>query len=210
MIAATGGAAAAAAAAGRGFQEEEEEMTHYSPGDLADGWEFKILRSRSGAFRDPEKLRAALQDEKRGGWVFLEKFDDCGVRLKRPAGTKVAEDDIASGYDPYRTTLGVSNELWTLSFLVTLFGFLLMLLVLGCTVAILTRPDGPPPRPEAVREQRPAKTKGNGQSHQGQKTGNRFPAPITKDRLGPRMDLEKAEGSRAGADGPRPSRAGVQ
>jgi hypothetical protein len=100
-----GGAAAAAAA--EQMRQEEEEMTVYSPKDLAEGWEFKILR---GWFRKPENLRAVLEEEKRGGWVLVEKFDDNRIRLKRPAGIKVVEEDLASGYDPYRTTVGLPNQ----------------------------------------------------------------------------------------------------
>ncbi len=112
MIAATGGAAAAAAAeAERLRQQEEEEMTPYTPKDLAEGWEFKILRSSWSGFRTPEQLRAILEEEKRGGWMLVEKFDDSRVRLKRPAGTKVIEEDLASGgYDPYRTMVGTPRK----------------------------------------------------------------------------------------------------
>ncbi len=112
MIAATGGAAAAAAAeAERLRQQEEEEMTPYTPKDLAEDWEFKIIRSNWGGFSNPEKLRAILEEEKRGGWTMVEKFDNGRIRLKRPTGTKVIEEDLASGgYDPYRTTVGTPSE----------------------------------------------------------------------------------------------------
>ena len=125
---ATGGAAAAAAAAEQMRRQEEEEMTSYSPKDLAEGWEFKILR---GWFRDSDKLRAVLEDEKRGGWVLVEKFDDGRIRLKRPAGTKVVEEDLASGYDPYRTTVGGASQgaivLAALSCFLAVFGVILFL-----------------------------------------------------------------------------------
>ena len=39
------GAGGTAAAAQRRREEEEEEMTGYSAEDLAEGWEFKIVRS---------------------------------------------------------------------------------------------------------------------------------------------------------------------
>ena len=74
------GAAAARAAAER---NEEEEMTRYTPKDIAENWEFKILRSATGAFRDPDVLRTALDAEQRAGWTLVEKFDDARVRLKR-------------------------------------------------------------------------------------------------------------------------------
>jgi hypothetical protein len=107
-----GGAAAASAAAAAAAEmqrQEEEEMTSYTPKDLAEDWEFKILRSNFGAFRTAEKLRAVLEKERRGGWTLVEKFDDCRIRLKRPAGNKVIEADFADGYDPYRTTVGMSQ-----------------------------------------------------------------------------------------------------
>jgi hypothetical protein len=106
MSVGAGAAAAAAAAAAELQRQEEEEMTSYSTKDLAEGWEFKIVRSNFATFRKPEKLRAVLDEEKRGGWTLVEKFDDQRIRLKRPAGTKVIEVDFADGYDPYRTTVG--------------------------------------------------------------------------------------------------------
>ena len=100
------GAAAAAAAEAERKRQEEEEMSGYSGKDLADGWEFKIMRSSMGSFRKPEKLRDVLEQEKRGGWTFVEKFDDSRIRLKRPAGGKPVDGDFADGYDPYRTNTG--------------------------------------------------------------------------------------------------------
>ena len=44
-------AAAAAAEAARLRNQEEEEMTPYNEKELAEGWEFKILRSNMNAFR---------------------------------------------------------------------------------------------------------------------------------------------------------------
>ena len=56
MSAGAAGAAAAAAVAQQ-MREEEEEMTKYSDAELDEGWEFKILRSNTAAFRKPEVLR---------------------------------------------------------------------------------------------------------------------------------------------------------
>jgi hypothetical protein len=116
MSAGSGAAAASAAAAAR-QRHEEEEMTSYTPNDLASDWEFKILRSNFATFGDPQKLRAILEEEKRGGWVLVEKFDDRRIRLKRPAGTKLTQGDFADGYDPYRTTIGVSEGFLVLTIL---------------------------------------------------------------------------------------------
>ena len=106
---ASAGAAAGAAAAER-MRREEEEMTGYTGKELSEDWEFKILHSNMGAFGKPEKLRAALDAEKRGGWILVEKFDNNRIRLKRPAGTKVVEGDFSDGYDPYRSQLGMSES----------------------------------------------------------------------------------------------------
>lgn len=106
----TAGAGAVAAAIAAEMQRrEEEEMTPYGPADLAGGWEFKILRANTAAFRDPARFRAILDEEARGGWVLVEKFDDYRVRLKRPARAKEVQGDFAEGYDPYRTTVGASS-----------------------------------------------------------------------------------------------------
>src|SRR5690348_5500664 len=51
-------AAGAAARAAAEARREEEDMTTYTPQDLAENWEFKILRGAIGGFREPERLRA--------------------------------------------------------------------------------------------------------------------------------------------------------
>jgi hypothetical protein len=104
----TGAAAAAAAAeAARIRNQEEEEMTPYSEKELAEGWEFKILRSNLNSFRKPENLRTYLEEESRAGWVLVEKFDDNRLRLKRPASAR--QTDASLNFDPYRTQVGPSN-----------------------------------------------------------------------------------------------------
>jgi hypothetical protein len=99
--------AAAAAAQARRKREEEEEMTLYTRDDLAEDWEFKILRSMSGAFKNPETLKRVLDEESRAGWLLVEKFDNQRIRLKRPANAKKVAPDV--GFDPYRTYYGVSE-----------------------------------------------------------------------------------------------------
>jgi hypothetical protein len=100
-------AAAAAAAARRRARREEESMTGYTPSDLADGWEFKILRSATSAFRDPARMREALEQESRAGWTLVEKFDNQRLRLKRPATARAGDSGL--DFDPYRTTFGISE-----------------------------------------------------------------------------------------------------
>lgn len=102
-----GAAAAAAAAAKRRQQEEEELMTDYSPRDLAEGWEFKILRSATGIFRNPSYLKVVLDEEAKAGWTLVEKFDNGRIRLKRPPAAR--SSDAGLPFDPYRTTVGISE-----------------------------------------------------------------------------------------------------
>lgn len=100
-------AAAAAAAARRRREEEEECMTPYRPQDLSEGWEFKILRSATGAFKDPATLQGYLAEEGQAGWVLVEKFDNSRVRLKRPAGAR--QNDGSLAFDAYRTAVGMTE-----------------------------------------------------------------------------------------------------
>src|SRR5262245_1436929 len=99
-------AAAAAAEHARRLREEEEEMTPYSTTDLSQDWEFKILRSAVGGFRNPERLRRVLEEEARAGWTLVEKFDNSRLRLKRPAAAR--ERDGKLNFDPYHTFAGPS------------------------------------------------------------------------------------------------------
>ena len=136
MSAGAGAGAAAAAAAAELMRQEEEEMTGYSGKELSDDWEFKILRSNMGTFRNPEKLRAALEQEKRGGWTLVEKFDNNRIRLKRPAGTKVVEGDFSEGYDPYRTQVGAADAKIALIVLGIAFS---VMIGIGLFIALVAR-----------------------------------------------------------------------
>ena len=100
-------AAAAAAARRRREREEEEHMTPYTPQDLAENWEFKILRSATGAFKDPAVMQRYLAEEAQAGWTLVEKFDNSRIRLKRPAAAR--QQDAQCTFDPYRTRVGISQ-----------------------------------------------------------------------------------------------------
>ena len=100
-------AAAAAAARRRREEEEEEHMTSYTPRDLAEDWEFKILRSATGAFKDPAVMQRYLAEEAQAGWRLVEKFDNSRIRLKRPAAAR--QQDAQCTFDPFRTRVGVSE-----------------------------------------------------------------------------------------------------
>ena len=122
MIASAGAAAAAAAAAARlrAQHEEEEQLTTYSPDDLAKGWEFKIVRANTAAFRKPEVMQQVCNEEARSGWELVEKFDDTRLRFKRL--TSARNIPSPAGMDPYRTTYGISQGKLTAIILIAVFG----------------------------------------------------------------------------------------
>ena len=99
-------AAAAAAAARRRREQEEEEMTLMNT-DPSGAIEYKIIRSATGAFKDPAKFRAALDEEARAGWELVEKLDNSRARLRR--STECRKRDADLGQDPYRTQVGMSE-----------------------------------------------------------------------------------------------------
>ena len=77
------------------------------PRDLAENWEFKILRSNTGAFKDPAVMQRYLEEEARAGWTLVEKFDNSRIRLKRPAAAR--QQGAQCTFDPYRTRVGISE-----------------------------------------------------------------------------------------------------
>ncbi|MCW5875314.1 MAG: hypothetical protein KIS85_00400 [Anaerolineales bacterium] len=123
--------AAAAAQAARTRQQEEEDMTRYDPQDLSQ-WEFKILRSHTNQFRNPQALQRAITEERQGDWELLEKFDESRVRFRRPISARQQDASRPQGYDPYRTTYGISETnmvLWVVGGI--LLFFLILVLVLN-------------------------------------------------------------------------------
>lgn len=127
-----GTSSGAAAAAARRRRREEEEMTSYSPRDLEEGWEFKILRSQTAAFGDPERMRAALAQEAQAGWTLVEKFDNSRIRLKRPASARARDDSL--GHDPYRTNYGMREG--TMVGIILAVTFALLAAVLGLVATL--------------------------------------------------------------------------
>ena len=95
-------------------------MTSYEGRDLAEDWEFKILRSMTRAFKNPNKMREILDEEARAGWLLVEKFDDGRLRLKRPASAR-ANDQLLSA-DPYRTYVGYTETQFVFVILAWIFG----------------------------------------------------------------------------------------
>lgn len=115
-------------------EEEEEEMAGYTAQDLADGWEFKFVRSATGTFRRPEFLKQVLVEESRNGWILVEKFDDGRIRLKRPASARNTE--AVGGLDPYRSRVGIGQVGLALLIVVSIFGA--MTAIFG-TIAFIAR-----------------------------------------------------------------------
>jgi hypothetical protein len=129
-------AAAAAAAARKRREQEEEEMTPYKEQELSGDWEFKILRSMTGAFGKPDKLREILAEESRAGWILVEKFDNSRIRLKRRASDRSADDSL--GFDAYRTYVGMSEGRFTLTLVALILGGMLFaMLAIAGLVAVL-------------------------------------------------------------------------
>jgi hypothetical protein len=75
------------------------------------------------------RLREALEEEARAGWVLVEKFDNARLRLNRPASAR--QRDAGLDFDPYRTYYGRSEGQYTLLILAWVFGgiFAAMLLI---------------------------------------------------------------------------------
>jgi len=121
-------AAAAAAAAARRRQEQEEEEMTFMNTDPSGEFEYKIIRSATGAFKDPAKFRAALDEEARAGWELLEKLDNSRARLRR--STQCRKDDARLGQDPYRTQVGTSESAMVIGILGVVAGILLLFILL--------------------------------------------------------------------------------
>ena len=85
-------------------------MTGYNKDDM-NGWEFKIVRSNFGTFRNPQAVRKLCEEEAVAGWEMLEKFDDHRIRFKRRVEKRSMGAHLAT--DPYRTGFGAgSNSLF--------------------------------------------------------------------------------------------------
>jgi len=102
-------AAAYAAQEKKKRQQEEEEMTRYTDKELTEDYEFKIVRSATGAFKKRETVEQVMAEEAMAGWKMVEKFDDNRLRFKRPASAQRSDYNLPPGIDPYRTSYGMSE-----------------------------------------------------------------------------------------------------
>lgn len=115
-------AAHAAQEAKKKLQQEEEEMTRYTGEELAEDYEFKIVRSQTGAFKKRETVEQVMSEEAVAGWKFVEKFDDNRLRFKRPASARRNDFSLPPGVDAYRTTYGMSEGTMVALILGVIFG----------------------------------------------------------------------------------------
>jgi hypothetical protein len=109
-------------------KEEEERVIRELRHRFGRAWEFKVLRSASFAFGNPDRLQEALMEESAAEWQLAQRLDDNRLILRRPIAAR--ENDVLLGdkYNPYREHYG-SGYAW-------LMGIALGLVVLG-TVALL-------------------------------------------------------------------------
>lgn len=119
---------------------EEEQLSPYSDKELADGWEFKILRSASGIFAEQERMREILDEEARAGWVLVEKFDSHRLRLKR--SPEEGKHDRHQNFDVWRTQIGASQSKREARVALIIVG--IMLAVLGFAALLGVTVFGPP------------------------------------------------------------------
>jgi hypothetical protein len=124
--------AEAAAAARRKRQQEEEEVTPFNT-DPCGAVEYKIIRSATGAFKDPAKFRAALEEEARAGWELVEKLDDARARLRRAVAWRQKDGEL--DYDPYRIRVGLSEAALALRIVLGVLGG--MVVLIGLVIALL-------------------------------------------------------------------------
>jgi hypothetical protein len=103
------GAHVAAHAAAKKKRQEEEEMTKYTRDELDNDWEFKIVKSVTGAFSKREVVEQVRAEESIAEWVMIEKFDDNRIRFKRPVSAQRNDYNLPPDVDPYRTTFGMSE-----------------------------------------------------------------------------------------------------
>ncbi len=108
-------------------------MTGYTPSELDQGWEFKILRSSTGAFRKPDRLNDALAQEARAGWILVEKFDNSRIRLKRPSSAKAG--DAALDFDPLRTNYGMREDVLALVIVLSILAAIALAVLIGVLVS---------------------------------------------------------------------------
>jgi cell division protein FtsL len=119
----SGAHAAVHAAQQRKQGQEEEEMTQYRRDELENDWEFKIVRTTTGAFRSRQAIEELKAQEGLAGWVMVEKFDNNRVRFKRPLSAQMKDAMLPPEVDPYRTQYGISEAGLAFMIIAIVLGF---------------------------------------------------------------------------------------
>ena len=109
--------------------QEEEEMTRYTGEELTEDYEFKIVRSQTGAFKKRETVEQVMAEEAISGWKLVEKFDDNRLRFKRPASARRNDFGLPPGVDPYRTTYGMGEGTMAVVIIGVILGLIGMILL---------------------------------------------------------------------------------
>ena len=112
-------------------------MTPYTQEDLDGDWEFKIVRSSTGAFRKRERLEQLIEEEAQAGWTMLEKLDDYRVRFKRPRRARAQDDYLPPDVDPYRAYYGGSSSRTVVIVLAVVVLLLFLLSLMGLLVFLM-------------------------------------------------------------------------
>jgi len=120
-------AAILAATAKRNREMEEEQMTEYPADNVKDEWEYKILRANRSIFKNPNVFHGVCAEEKRAGWVLVEKFDNMRLRFKRPMSAR--ENDHTLPFDPYRTCYGMGPGALAALILLSVFGSIALVIM---------------------------------------------------------------------------------
>lgn len=123
-------------------RQEEERMATYSTEDL-NGWEFKIVRSATGRFRNYDTLQKVIREEAKSGWELVEKFDDNRIRFKRRIERRAS--DQSAGLNPYRTTVGIGEGSLAAVIVAIVIGIALVGVLLAFAVSgspVISEPAG--------------------------------------------------------------------
>lgn len=111
----------------------------YTPEELNGLWEFKVVQSPRGTFRDPRHLRLLLDQEAIAGWQMVEMVDDAHIRFKRPIHWRVQDSYLPATVDPYRTvySLPVERQIEQMVFLSVVVAVVILLMIIVTVLATL-------------------------------------------------------------------------
>jgi hypothetical protein len=86
--------------------EEEKLLAALVQQDTDHEFEYKILHGHLGAFRKPERLQSALEQESRAQWELAVTLDDQRIVLRRPHTARSRDVLLGTEANPYRTQIG--------------------------------------------------------------------------------------------------------